>query len=147
MKLFFDTSAFIKLFIEEQGSSAVRMLVNDYKNELFALHLIRLESLSAVNRRARIGEISYEMMQKFSKSMDEVLFYWHIEPLTEVVLNEAESLITRYGFENGLRSLDALHLSAFTMNAEEDWRFVCADERLCVIAKSLGYEIINPSKE
>ncbi len=74
MKLFFDTSAFIKLFIEERGSVKIKELVDDYRNELFGLHLIKLESL----------------------------------------------------------------------NAEDNWHFVCADGRLCIIAKSLGYEVINP---
>lgn len=144
MKLFFDTSAFIKLFIDEKGCNSVRRLAEDYRNELFALSLIRLESLSAVCRRARNGEIPLEMIRKFIKSMDEVLQYWHVEQFTEVIVEEAESLMKNYGFDKGLRSLDALHLAAFTLNAESEWRFVCSDVRLCSVAETLGYEVINP---
>jgi len=144
LKLFFDTSAFIKLFIDEKGSSSVRKLAEDYDNELYVLSLVRLESLSAICRRARNREISPEMMRKFIKSMDDILKYWHVEQLTEVVVDEAESLIKNYGYDNGLRALDALHLAAFTLNAESEWRFVCSDSRLCSAAETLGYKIINP---
>ena len=144
MKLFFDTSSFIKLFVSENGSDTVKALVNDENNQLFALHLIRLEAVSAVFRRARSGEITVQNARNFQTTIDRVLQFWNVEPVTEIIISEAENLITEYGLSYGLRSLDAIHLAGFLLNADEDWKFICSDVKLADIVKKTGYEVIIP---
>jgi len=61
--------------------------------------------------------------------------------------DEAENLLIKYGFEHGLRALDSLHLSAFNLIANEDWKLVTSDDLMCKIVNVLEYDIINPLKK
>ena len=60
------------------------------------------------------------------------------------VLYEAEQFMNEYAKEYGLRSLDALHLAACRILQSKDWYFVCADNRLCNIAKLCKINVLNP---
>jgi len=60
---------------------------------------------------------------------------------------ESEKLMKKYGMTEGLRSLDALHLGACQLLAEQDWVFVCADSRLCEIASQCDIQVKNPVGE
>ena len=58
---YFDTSAFLKIFIEEDGSDKVQALVEDLEGgELIILDLTILEARSAIRRLEREGNISAE---------------------------------------------------------------------------------------
>ena len=144
MNLFFDTSAFVKYLVDEKGTEEIRELIEDSSNELYGLSLIRLETYSALFRRAKNNEIPHEKLVEMCRIIDEVLEYWVIDSVTDDVMREAEALIRKFGLGPGLRTLDALHLASFSLNAEPDWCFVCADSRLCDIVKTLGYKTINP---
>lgn len=144
MNLFFDTSAFVKYLVEEKGSDVIRELIEDPSNDLYGLSLIRLETYSALFRRAKNNEIQNDKLVELCEIIDEVIGYWIVDSVTDDVMQEAETLIRKFGLNPGLRTLDALHLASFNLNAEPDWHFVCADSRLCNIVKTLGYKTINP---
>lgn len=77
-------------------------------------------------------------------SFNEQLIEFNQELLGTAVLYEAEQLMNEYAKEYGLRSLDALHLAACRNLQSEDWYFVCADNRLCNIAKLCKINVLNP---
>jgi len=145
MNLFFDTSALVKLFHEEEGSETVESLVSSPTNRFWVLDLVRLEFLSAIFRRYRNSEIDEDKLDQAISGFDEQLVSFNIEPLGQSVLREAESLLKSNGKENGLRALDALHLAACVIIMGDDWAFVCADKTLCKVADLNGIRVINPS--
>jgi len=147
MNYFFDTSALAKLFHEETGSDIIEDLVNDQNNEIWVSELIRLEFLSSVYRRFRQEELSEEEVNNVIDDFDEQLQLFHMEPLGSGVVIESEQLMKEYGKTEGLRSLDALHLGACRLLAEQDWVFVCADSRLCDIASQCDIKVKNPVGE
>jgi predicted nucleic acid-binding protein len=147
MKLFFDTSALVKFFHEEKGSKEVTRLMTSPANTVWVSELVRLEFLSALFRRFRNREIDEDMLNKAIAGFIEELDTFNVEPLRRTVLEEAESLIKKYGAQQGLRTLDALHIATFILVAEKGWRFVAADQTLCEVAQSLGYNTINPLKK
>ncbi len=51
MNIFFDTSALVKHFHEEEGTKSVTCLINNVQNNIYISELARLEFLSALNRR------------------------------------------------------------------------------------------------
>ena len=58
---YLDTSAFVKLYVEEKGSDVVRTLAEDYdSNELIISDLTLLEARSAIRRRERQADVSAE---------------------------------------------------------------------------------------
>jgi hypothetical protein len=77
---------------------------------------------------------------------DEELASFNVETLGHAAIQEAGSLLKKYGKIYGLRTLDALHLSAFSLISEKDWIFVSADKNLCDIVQVFGFTAINPVK-
>lgn len=57
MNLFFDTSALVKYFHEEQGSEIVTDLITDPENIVHVSDLARLEFISVLYRRYRNKDI------------------------------------------------------------------------------------------
>ena len=57
---------------------------------------------------------------------------------------EAENLLKIYGKTYGLRTLDALHLAAFSLISESDWTFVTADIQQNEVAKEMNITTILP---
>jgi predicted nucleic acid-binding protein len=145
MNCYLDTSALAKLFFQEEGTDVVTRLVLDPSNIVWVLDLARVEFRSALFRRYRTGELNDEMLQIALDGFEKQLLRFRIEPMTSVLINEAEVLLQRYGKIEGLRALDALQLGGFSLIAEkDDWCFVSADRTLCRIAQLAGYMAINP---
>lgn len=144
MNLFFDTSAIVKLFHEEEGSEEVTKLITLQENDIWISELVKIEFFSAVMRRFRNKEINEKKLSEAISGFEEQLTSFNIEPLSHSVLVEAETLLKKYGKIKGLRTLDALHLGAFRLISEDDWYFVAADENLCEIAQLIGFKTINP---
>jgi hypothetical protein len=105
------------------------------------LELVRLEFFSSISRRYLQGEISEKDLSHVINDFEEQVQNFNIEPMSSVVLREAESLMKEYGTRDFLRSLDALHLGAFRLLSNGNWNFVCADEKLCSVAEKIGTKI------
>jgi len=111
MNLYFDTSALVKLFHEESGTEVVTDLINNPENSIFISDLTRLEFISALCRRYRNKEINDQELNEALSGFREDYSRFHVEPLGQMVLQEAEELLMKYGKTYGLRTLDALHLA------------------------------------
>ena len=146
MNLFFDTSAQVKFFHEEEGTNAVTDLILDASNQVWVSELARLEFLSTVFRRFRNKELDEERLNTAVNSFETQVDRFNIEPLGHAVLEEAALLIKNHGRRHGLKALDALHLGTYSLISEQDWAFVATDESLCGTAEIIGYNTINPLK-
>jgi uncharacterized protein len=144
MNLFFDTSALIKFFHEEKGSNVVTELIIAENNTIWILELAKLEFISALYRRYRNKEINDFQLTEAINGFEEEISTYNIELLRGPILSEAKDLIKQYGKTDGLRTLDALHLGAFSLISEKQWIFVAADKTLCKLAQKIGFKIINP---
>jgi predicted nucleic acid-binding protein len=144
MKLYFDTSALVKFFHEERGSSEVTAWVEDPQNEIWLMALARLEFSCVLFRRFRNNEIGELNLNRALSAFEKQLAAFDMQPLGPAILNEAEILLKKYGKNFGLRTLDALHLGAFVLIADDDWGFVSADNNLCQLVSSLGYNVLFP---
>ncbi len=147
MNLFFDTSALVKFFHEETGTSSITSLITDPENAIWILNLANIEFRCALYRRFRNQQINEEQLNRATRGFSAQLAYFHVEPIGEGVISEAEQLLNNYGKQWGLRTLDALHLGTFQLIAEKEWRFVTTDSKLADIAKVTGADVINPLNE
>ena len=145
MNLFFDTSALVKFFHEEEGTEAVTDLILETNNQIWISELSHLEFLSAVFRRFRNRELDEERLNTAVNSSENQVDRFNIEPLGHADLEEAALLLKNHGRTYGLKSLDSLHLGTFSLISEKDWVFVTTDESLCSVAKLIGYNTTNPS--
>ena len=134
MNIFFDSSAFIKKFIQEQGSAEV----DDYCQQasMLGLSIICLpEMMSALNRKVREGNLSIGDYFNLKEQIAEDIKDIQIINLVPEVVEGSIALLEK----NMLRSLDALHLSCAIMWSSEV--FVSSDKRQIQAAENSGLQV------
>jgi len=102
--LFLDTSALVKLYVEEDHSAAVREWV-DEAEVVAACRVAYPEAVSALSRRMRAGDLSKREYGVASRA-----FRRDWDRLAVVDFREIEA--GRLAAKHGLRGLDAIHLSS-----------------------------------
>jgi predicted nucleic acid-binding protein len=141
MKVFFDTSSFVKRFVEEVGSKKVDNVIQ--KSSGIGLSIIFVpEIISALNRKLRSEFITKETYSGLKNDVLEDIEDADIINLTPSVLKKTTELLE----ENTLRSLDAIHIAcAIEWQAE---LFVSSDERqvTAAIKADLKVEFIEGFK-
>jgi len=122
MKIFFDSSAFAKRYIDESGSDSVEAICQS-ATELALSVICMPEIISAMNRRVRDGSISQTQYRQVKTCLArEIADVTIINVLPEVVADAIFVLET-----NPLRAMDALHVAcALQWNAD---LFVSSDNR------------------
>lgn len=135
MKTFFDSSAFAKRFMEENGSDRVDEICG--QTTILAISILCVpEIISAFNRRLREQGINQE--QYFSAKSDLLIEIQDavIINLTPAIINQATILLEN----NQLRAMDALHIAcAIEWEAE---LFVSSDQQQIRAAKNSGLNTI-----
>ena len=134
MRIFFDSSAFAKRYVSEEGTDAVVQWCN--RAAEIALSGIALpELISAFCRLRRESKISEAQYQQLKDSLLADIEDAAICDLTPIVLAHSIASLER----NTLRGVDAIHIgSAVAMQAD---LFVSADARQCAAAAAVGLEV------
>lgn len=143
--VYLDTSALIKLYIEEEGTARVVALTEDGGGvQVVILDIALLESRSAIRRREREGDISGSDADRILKQIEEdASSSFLLQPSTSAVMEEAARLIDWHP----LRTYDALQLAGCLVvrrGVPGPLTFVCADTRLCEAASLEGLTTLNP---
>lgn len=138
MNLYLDTSALVKLYIDETGSGQVKMAVN--QAEVVATSLLAyVEARSAFARKYREGGISLKEYHYIIESFDGDWERYYAIKVSEKIVKAAATVAER----NALRALDALHLAsakALTELASIHITFLGADRQLIEAARAEGLE-------
>jgi predicted nucleic acid-binding protein len=145
--LYLDTSALVKLYVQEQGTELMLRLAHpDANHQLAILSLARLEFRAAVRRRAKLGDfeplVADSLLMSFAQHLATV---FQVQPINDAVLEEASGLIDRHG----IRAYDAIQLGGClalrdTVRGELEVQFVCADHQLLSAATNEGVPTIEP---
>lgn len=134
MKTFFDSSAFVKRYIEEKGSQ----LVDDicYKATEVCLSVICVpEIISALNRRLREKGLSHQNYLTIKQHLLDDVRDAVIINLTSSVIRNSTKLLE----SSQLRAMDALHIAcALVWNAD---LFVSSDNQQLSAANKAGLKI------
>lgn len=142
---YFDTSALVKLYIQEKGADRLRQMLNQNEdNRIFILELTLLEVRSAIRRRERAHEISAVDANGFLTQIDQDgKSRYFVERISDQVTAEAHRLIDNHP----IRALDALQLAGCILLSQA-YRpppiFVCADYDLCDAATAERIATLNP---
>ncbi len=145
MSVYLDTSALIKLYVEEEGTEQVVEATQDAADgRVIIVDLTPLEARSAIRRREREGDISAADADRVLRQIEnDCSTSFLTQPSTSAVMEEAARLIDRYP----LRAYDALQLAGCLVVRDGmpgPVTFVCADSRLCDVARQEGLEALNP---
>jgi predicted nucleic acid-binding protein len=143
---FLDTSALVKLYVQEPGTDRLLPLVNDRTGDRFAvLAISAVEIRSAIRRRQRAGDIDTEVAAAILKNVQSHMETRFIrQAVNESVIESALEMIDRYA----LRTYDAVQLAGCLVLcaiAAEAYTFVCADHRLLEAARSERLLTLDPA--
>lgn len=134
MKVFFDTSSFVKKFVEEVGSKQADDITQK-ATELGLSIICFPEIISALNAKLRSEVITEETYRDLKNDILEDIEDADIVNLTPSVLEKTTELLE----ENVLRSLDAIHIACAV-----EWQaelFVSSDERQVKAAIDSGLKV------
>ena len=142
---FLDSTAFVKLFVQEDGTEAIiRLMEATEDNRKLISAGTPLEVYAALKRRERVGGISAEDSDAARTILRVEAARMVQQPLNPAVLEAARQLLDRHE----LRSAEALQLGAAVVAREMfqgmEIIFVSADQRLLDAAKSEHFETLNP---
>lgn len=147
--LYMDTSALIKLFVEEDGSARVRGLAQGRGSAdiLLVSRLGFTEASVSLARMVHLGRISAAELPHHQGSLED---YWdqsiqEVE-LTEEVLEDARQLAQRFP----LRTYDAIHLASAREARrmlrglfDGEVQFLAFDAALLKAAEAVGFTILS----
>lgn len=131
MRLFLDSSAFAKRFVNETGSVVVERLCAR-ASDLGLSVICALEVVSAMNRRSREGLLTAQRYAQAKRRLAEDVHDADIIQINPDITRETVALLERHP----LRAMDAIHVaSALFWNAD---LFVSADIRQLAAAEAAG---------
>jgi hypothetical protein len=138
---FFDTSALVKRYVEEPGSSMVRAALRSHA--VVVARVTLAEAAAAVARAARAGAVSEAQRDVILARLPEDFAKLQIVEIRPALVARVPAMVARYP----LRAYDAIQLaSAITVRqtglAVELW---CADGDLLEAAIAEGFRVITPT--
>jgi uncharacterized protein len=136
MKLFADTSALVKRYIEESGSDRVDELFF-YADGIIISPVTRIELNSAFSRRLLDKSIDKKSSDMALSEFNKELEFFKVIAFNNHVEDEAVTLIKKHG----MKTLDAIQLSSVKLSDADS--FITSDKRLYDIAiKELSGECV-----
>lgn len=133
MRMFFDSSAFAKRYVDEPGSQAVDALCAEATD--LALSIICIpEIISALNRRLREGLLSGPQYEQTKRRLSEDVRDAAIVDLTPPVILACTGILEA----SPIRAMDALHVACAIQWESE--LFVSADKRQIAAAGTAGLQ-------
>lgn len=134
MRVFFDSSAFVKRYVREDGTDAVLSWC-EQASELCLSGIALVEIISAFCRLKREKLISVAQYQRLKSNLLADIADAAICDLTPAVMKHSIAALEN----NVLRGMDALHIgSALALRAD---LFVSADARQCAAATQSGLTV------
>ena len=129
MTLYLDTSSLVKLYVAEEGSGAVRRLV-DNADIVATATIAYPEARAALARRRREGDLPPRAVAAAKRALDDDWAKYLTVDVTPGLCREAGALAERHA----LRGYDSVHLAAFLAVAraagKNAMEFSCFDDRL-----------------
>lgn len=139
MILFFDSSAMIKAYIEEEGSSEVDKLIN-LANEIIVSPITKIECFSAI-KRLLIENQSSE--KEYKEIKNDIIFdfsFFNILYFNQYIEATAIELVDKYQ----LKTLDSIQLASCIEVKNKITSFIVCDNKLLNAANKENLPIINP---
>jgi predicted nucleic acid-binding protein len=144
VRLYLDTSALVKIYVDEAGSAGCRQAVGEA--DLIATSaLAYVEARAAFSRRRREGGLPPKSYRRVIADLDDDWPSYAVVDVTEGVIREGARLAERHR----LRAYDAVHLASATALREvggvEPVMFASWDAVLGRAARREGLSLLQAS--
>ena len=147
---FLDTSALAKLYRKESGSELMDRIITEPCSHRFISRFTILEMESVLALKLRTGEIDEHSLLTARRRIEADLATRRLLAATvsDQHLREARQLLIHHGRTEALRGPDALQLAVAlgVKRAGLVSTFVAADQKLCRIAMSERFTVLNPEQ-
>ena len=135
MRVYFDSSAFAKRYLEEPGTAEI--LAWCERADELALSVIAIpELISACCRLRREGRLDDSQYQGIKRDL--------LEDIEDALICETDAEVIRHAVRaleaHPLRGMDAIHIGAALVCAADV--FISADARQCQAAAGLGMQVV-----
>jgi predicted nucleic acid-binding protein len=143
---FLDTSALVKLYVQEPGSDRLLHLISHSTNDRFVvLSLSAVEARSAIRRRQRAGDIDQDSANLILENLQKHLESKFVQQgVNDSVIDAALILVDQHA----LRAYDAIQLAGcltIGATARRSLTFVCSDRQLLDAARSESVAVLDPA--
>ena len=139
--LYLDTSAFLKLYLEEHGSEAVQQLIASQRHPLPVWEIQQMEMINAMRLKVFWKEISLaeaERQISLFKDRRRRGLYYQAE-IDRLELSETFERLSLQAVRNGGRTLDILHVAcALVLGASH---FLTFDAKQRLVAQESGLAV------
>ena len=142
MRLYLDSSALVKAFVEEEGRDKV-IAVLSRADVAATSRLAYVECRAAFARALREGRLSEQDERSVTRALDQRWGQLAVLELDDSLMRDAAVLTRTFS----LRAADAVHLASAVLLAGEEMSgttFACWDTKLTEAAASAGLEVIGP---
>lgn len=133
---YFDTSALIKRYVDEEGRREVLQLLR--RHQCVASTVLSVELRSALRRRVTDGSLEARRVPEILKRFAADREFWALVEVTSEVLLAAERFVAAHP----LRTLHAIHIASAELFSDRlaasELRFVSADARQTAVAGAIG---------
>lgn len=146
---YFDSSALVKSYVAETGTTWVRTILDDKQNRIFISTLAEVEVVAALTRRFRVGDLTVQQLDQACDEARQDAEAYICASLTDDLIRAAVGLARTHG----LRGYDAVQLAtalqvrdALIQNQlEQDFTLVSADLELNAAAALEGLQVEDPN--
>lgn len=142
MMIYYDSSALLKIYIEEEYSDFIRHYISKQQfNYISTLSFVEIHSV--FSRLVNNSQISHDQLVFLKTSFNNDFKIFQQIPIDNSILERAAELT----YHTNLRTLDSLHLATIEYlksNSYEDLLFACFDNKLIEAAITLGINILKP---
>ncbi|MGZ8443903.1 MAG: type II toxin-antitoxin system VapC family toxin [Candidatus Binatia bacterium] len=142
MRLYLDTSALVKLYVVEDGSSLVRRFVAEAETVATSL-VTYVEARAALSRRRREGILAVPDYNRILREFNDEWKRYFVMDITNPLVKNAAMLAELHA----LRGYDAIQLASaesFREKINDPVVFGCWDSRLEAAARRQGLQLLRP---
>lgn len=136
MIVYFDTSAFLPLVIEEPGSESAGRLW-DEADRLLSVRLLYPEARAALAQAERTGRLTRRQLSRLVNDVDALYAQVDRLDVDEVLVRRAGGLAQEFG----LRGYDAVHLAGAERLRDPEMVLAAGDGALLNAAVELGLAV------
>jgi len=140
MNLFLDSSALLKIYLNEKGSEEAEKWVGK-ADMIFVSAITHIECASAFQRLFYTKYIDKKQYQDLNQEISFDFPFFKIVDLGEEVEFVALKILEQYQ----MRSLDAIQLASLLFAGDEVQSFLVCDQKLKKYAIKEGIHVIDPT--
>lgn len=135
MWAYFDSSAVVKVYVQESGRAAVLRLLR--LHEVVVSAILPVEIRGALRRRAEANAIESSRLPAALNQLAADRLQWNLLAVSAEIRGRAEQIVSKHA----VRTLDAIHVASakeFAERLQARVPFVSADRRQIEAAAAVG---------